>query len=171
MVHTPAQTRDKMVVYINGRDQKQELELNYQLCSYVHYTTKENLFGPAEEDTNSLNKIFNLVKTNFPNSLCEISTKTKMVGEAQVSQLENFVFSSENMKNLYTLFDDVVLIDSTYRTNKFNMPLLVLAGVNEESKTFMFGFALLSSEKEENVKWALEKLFTFLQKKTSDHLF
>lgn len=92
MAHTPAQTRDKMVAYINGRNQKQDLELNYQLCSYVHYTTKENLFGPAEEDANSLNKIFNLVKTNFPNSLCEISTKTKMVGEAQVSQLENFFF-------------------------------------------------------------------------------
>lgn len=160
--HTPAQTRDKIAAYFSGKEQKNEFTLPYQLCSYIHYYTKANMFGPSELDAKNLQSLFELVKEKLPNSLCKISEKLRFVEDQPINQLENFVFSSENMRYLYMLFHDMVLIDSTYRTNKFNMPLLIIAGINEENKTFLIGFAALTSEKEENVRWALEKLFNFL---------
>ena len=165
-LHTPAQTRDKMSSYIQGKEQRDGFELNYQFCSYIHYNSKAHMFGPNEEDANSLNKIFNLIRERFPESLCEVAVKTNIIDNKTINQLENFVFSTENMQKLYQLFNDVILIDSTYKTNKFNMPLLILTGISEEGKTFMIGFAVLSSEKEANVSWALDKIFKFLSKKS-----
>lgn len=66
------------------------------------------------------------------------------------------------MKKLYSSFNDVLLIDSTYRSNKYKLPLLILAGINEEGRTFIFGFGVVQSEEYLNVKWVLNKLFSFL---------
>jgi len=78
-------------------------------------------------------------------------------------KFQNFLFCSINMKQLYLKFNDVLLIDSTYNTNKYKLPLLVFAGINEEAKTFIIGFAVLQSEKIDDVKWALENLFEYLE--------
>ncbi|POW04413.1 hypothetical protein PSHT_11284 [Puccinia striiformis] len=42
-----------------------------------------------------------------------------------------------------------ILIDATYKTNLFKMPLLHIAGINSSNKTFTFAFAFISREKEE----------------------
>jgi len=83
----------------------------------------------------------------------------------EIDQLENFVVSTENMARLFNLSNDIILVDTTYKTNRFRMSLLVIAGINEDSKLFLLGFALLSSEQEDNVKWAFEHLFKHLAKK------
>jgi len=59
------------------------------------------------------------------------------------------------------MYKDVVLIDSTYRTNKYKMPLLVIAGINKFGKTFLLGFEVVSSEESKNVHWVLNTLFEF----------
>lgn len=76
--------------------------------------------------------------------------------------LKNFVFADITMKKLYSNFKDVVLLDSTYRTNKYKMPLLVVAGLNEYGKTFMLGFGVVANEEYESVKWILQNLFEYL---------
>ena len=83
----------------------------------------------------------------------------------QDNKLKNFVFSSVNMKILFHKFKDVILVDSTYKTNKYKLPLLVFAGINEQAKTFIIGFGLVSSEAAENVNWVFESLFSFLGQK------
>ncbi|KAL5184722.1 Protein FAR1-RELATED SEQUENCE 6 [Glycine soja] len=50
----------------------------------------------------------------------------------------------------------VFLIDSTYKTNKYKLPLLDFVGVTPTGMTFFAGFAYLEGERVNNVVWTLE---------------
>jgi len=50
----------------------------------------------------------------------------------------------------------VFLIDSTYKTNRYRLPLLVFVGVTPTGTTFSAGFAYLEGERLNNVVWPLE---------------
>ena len=56
---------------------------------------------------------------------------------------------------LARLFSDVFVMDCTYKTNKYNMPLLDIIGVTCFNTSFYSGFAFLDKEDEENYTWAL----------------
>ena len=44
----------------------------------------------------------------------------------------------------------MLIIDSTYKTNKYKLPLLEIVGVTSTEKTYSVGFAFLECEKEDN---------------------
>jgi len=157
--HTPSQICEKVGAFLKGKGINEETKLEYNVGAAMHYSARNKIYGPPDKDANNLSTLVKSIKENFPLSLCETLTQKL---DDNTEKLQNFVFSTQNMKSLFQSFHDVVLIDSTYKTNKFRMPLLVIAGISEEAKTFMFGFAALSSEAECNVKWALEKIFGFL---------
>ncbi|KAH1232699.1 Protein FAR-RED ELONGATED HYPOCOTYL 3 [Glycine max] len=48
-------------------------------------------------------------------------------------------------------------IDSTYKTNKYRLPLLNFVGVTPTAMTFSAGFAYLEAERVNNIVWALER--------------
>ena len=50
----------------------------------------------------------------------------------------------------------VFLIDSTYKTNRYKLPLLEFVGVTPTGMTFSADFAYLEGERVNNVVWALE---------------
>src|SRR5271156_1957242 len=60
-------------------------------------------------------------------------------------------------------YPEVLLIDATYRTNIYNMPLLHFAGVTPTSKTFSIGFAFMSSESEAMYQWVLSQFQSHVQ--------
>ena len=49
------------------------------------------------------------------------------------------------------------LIDSTYKTNRYRLPLLDFVGGTPTGMTFSAGFAYLEGERVNNVVWALER--------------
>ena len=51
----------------------------------------------------------------------------------------------------------VFLIDSTYKTNRYRLPLLDIVGVTPTWMTFSVGFAYLEGERVNNVVWALQR--------------
>ncbi|KAL5173189.1 Protein FAR1-RELATED SEQUENCE 6 [Glycine soja] len=51
----------------------------------------------------------------------------------------------------------VFFIDSTYKTNKYRLPLLDFVGVTPTAMTFSAGFAYLEAERVNNIVWALER--------------
>ncbi|KJZ68365.1 hypothetical protein HIM_12244 [Hirsutella minnesotensis 3608] len=53
---------------------------------------------------------------------------------------------------------DVLLLDCTYKTNKYEMPLLDMVGVDSCQRSFCIAFAFLSGESEEDYSWALQHL-------------
>ncbi|KAL2888806.1 putative Mutator-like element transposase [Ceratocystis lukuohia] len=55
-------------------------------------------------------------------------------------------------------YPEVLLLDCMYKTNKYNMPLLDMIGVDATSRSFCIAFAFLSGETEEDYTWALQQL-------------
>ena len=59
---------------------------------------------------------------------------------------------------LLNAFNIVLLMDSTYKTNKYMLPLLEIVGVTSIRLTFSVAFVLLSTERENNFIWTLQRL-------------
>lgn len=55
-------------------------------------------------------------------------------------------------------FPKVLIMDCTYKTNRFRCPLLEIVGVTSTNLTFSVAFVYLEAEREDNYTWALSKL-------------
>jgi hypothetical protein len=55
-------------------------------------------------------------------------------------------------------YPELLLLDCTYKTNKYGMPLLDMIGVDAMQRSFCIAFAFLSGEGEAEYMWALERL-------------
>ncbi|XP_040369927.1 protein FAR1-RELATED SEQUENCE 5-like isoform X2 [Rosa chinensis] len=56
----------------------------------------------------------------------------------------------------YSAYSDVVIMDSTYKTNLYGKPLVVFVGCNNHRATVVFGFALIRDEREDTYTWVFE---------------
>ncbi|KAL8473735.1 hypothetical protein ACS0TY_030544 [Phlomoides rotata] len=56
----------------------------------------------------------------------------------------------------YDLFGDVVVFDTTYRTNKYNLICAPFVGLNHHKKNVFFACAFLADETIESFKWLFE---------------
>ncbi|XP_057418888.1 protein FAR1-RELATED SEQUENCE 6-like [Lotus japonicus] len=65
---------------------------------------------------------------------------------------------------LFNQFPTVVLLDSTYKTNKYMIPLLEMVGMTSVGFTYTISFGYMCNEREPEVTWALEKLRGLLLK-------
>ncbi|XP_050916349.1 protein FAR1-RELATED SEQUENCE 6-like [Lathyrus oleraceus] len=57
---------------------------------------------------------------------------------------------------LFNTFPTMLIIDSTYKTKNYRLPLLEIVGFISTEKTYYVGFSFLESEKDENVTWSLQ---------------
>jgi len=78
------------------------------------------------------------------------------IGVGVLSLLMLSVMCSKHKVNLLKAFHIVLLIDTTYKTNKYRFLLLEIVGVTSTALTFSIVFVFLSSERENNFIWALE---------------
>ena len=62
-------------------------------------------------------------------------------------------------------FGAVFLMDCTYKTNKFGMPLLNVVGITNTYQTFNAGFAFLPNELESSYVWALPEMSAIITPK------
>lgn len=71
--------------------------------------------------------------------------------------VERLFFSHKNSLQLCRRWANVFVMDCTYRTNKFGMPLLNIVGVTATYSTFNGGFVFMREEKEPDYRWALQQ--------------
>lgn len=69
--------------------------------------------------------------------------------------LRLFVALPESIQHL-TQNPDVLLMDATYKTNRFNMPLVDTVGIDSCNKTFFISFAFMSSETDLDYEWVTQ---------------
>ncbi len=62
------------------------------------------------------------------------------------------------MRQLYVAHNKIILIDATFKTNVFNMPLVLIAGIDNESKTLLLAFGLIQTETSTSIGWILSQL-------------
>lgn len=68
------------------------------------------------------------------------------------------IYLSNTMLLYSEKFLDLVIIDSTYRRNRFNLILVNILGVSNTGKNITLGFALLSNETTEDYKYVFRNL-------------
>ena len=80
------------------------------------------------------------------------------------NSIENIFWTPNISRSLASTFHTVFMLDCTYKTNRYKLPLLHIVGVTSTDISFSAGFALLSSEKEEQYIWALRMFREALSK-------
>nr|KAJ0219272.1 hypothetical protein LSAT_V11C300129580 [Lactuca sativa] len=71
------------------------------------------------------------------------------------NELEDLFFIHPTLLKMWQAFPYVVLMDATYKINKYNLPFLEIVGVTSTNKTFSIAFAFMHNEKTSNYIWAL----------------
>ena len=61
-------------------------------------------------------------------------------------QLRNVFWADTRSRAAYEYFGDVITFDTTYLTNKYDMPFAPFVGVNHHGQSVLLGYALLSNE-------------------------
>ncbi|XP_042380975.1 protein FAR1-RELATED SEQUENCE 5-like [Zingiber officinale] len=67
-------------------------------------------------------------------------------------------------RRAYSIFGDVVVFDTTYNTNKYDLIFASFVGVNHHHQTIIFGCGFLSDEKTESFVWLLKKFIEAMPK-------
>jgi hypothetical protein len=67
--------------------------------------------------------------------------------------LRHVFWADSRSRTAYEYFGDVVSFDTTYLTNKYDMPFAPFVGVNHHGQSVLLGCALLSDECTESYEW------------------
>ncbi|KAK9672229.1 hypothetical protein RND81_12G086200 [Saponaria officinalis] len=78
-------------------------------------------------------------------------------------ELTHVFMSHPEAVKLFRAYPHVVLIDSTYKTNTYNMALVEVVGVTPTGSSFLIACVLIPSESEEGYTWLLRKLMDILE--------
>ena len=63
------------------------------------------------------------------------------------------------MKDNYKLYGDILIVDATYRVNKYSLPLVIFSGFNYSGRNCLFGVAIVNNETESTYEWVFKKFF------------
>lgn len=74
-------------------------------------------------------------------------------------RLEHLFWSPSQCFDWYESYGDVVLFDTTYKVNAYDMPCGIFVGVNNYGKTILFDCALLHNETTCTFMWLMEVCF------------
>jgi len=84
---------------------------------------------------------------------------------SEETTLEDLFFAHPDSIDMLNTFPTVLVMDSTYKTNTYRMPLFEIVGVTSTKMTYLVAFAFLSFERENNFIWTLEMLVGLLTSK------
>lgn len=73
-------------------------------------------------------------------------------------KVTHLFFAFPDSVKLARRYNTVVIFDSTYKTNKFKMPLFQMVGVTSLSTTFHVAFAFIEDETQSSFDWCLAHL-------------
>ncbi|KLP22033.1 Uncharacterized protein LW94_14951 [Fusarium fujikuroi] len=79
-----------------------------------------------------------------------------LIGED--SRLQSVMFAHVGSVEFARSYPEVLVVDCTYKANKYRMPLLDMVGVDVTGSTSCIAFAYLRGEEEEDFAWALGAL-------------
>ena len=75
----------------------------------------------------------------------------------EANQVTDLFFIRNDCLELLRDNYEVILMDCTYKTNRYKLPLLLIQRVTCFYSTFFIGYVFLSDKTEESYQWALEK--------------
>ncbi|RFU29030.1 hypothetical protein B7463_g7326, partial [Scytalidium lignicola] len=95
-------------------------------------------------------------------SFCEAYTTSNNNNFVQLFYIDPAVIT------IYRQYPDILLMDCTYKTNRFHMLLFNICTITGGNKVLQIGLAFLSKETEESYNWALGRLKEVMNKAVRD---
>ncbi|XP_075508180.1 protein FAR1-RELATED SEQUENCE 5-like [Primulina tabacum] len=83
----------------------------------------------------------------------------------------NFFFRDYKCAVDYEYFGDVLLIDTTYRSNKYNLICAPFIGINHHMQNVLFGLAFMSYETEASFEWLFTTFLDAMYGKQLETIF
>ena len=71
-------------------------------------------------------------------------------------RITRLFFAKTSLLKVLKLNYEVLLIDCTYKTNFYQMPLCIITGITPMNTTYYVGFAFLATERVEDYRWILQ---------------
>ncbi|XP_020232091.1 protein FAR1-RELATED SEQUENCE 5-like [Cajanus cajan] len=71
-------------------------------------------------------------------------------------KLKHLFWADGCSRSDFQCFGDILAFDTTYKKNKYNIPMVIFSSCNHHFQTTIFGCALLADETTETYKWVLE---------------
>ncbi|CAK8536513.1 unnamed protein product [Lathyrus sativus] len=139
------------------------------------------LLSLQEQDPDNVTRITQIYKQkstivkNIRGSRSEIQHLFKLIEEAgyvywsrkrdDSEVIRDIFWAHPDSVKLLNIFPTVLVMDSTYKTNKYRQPLFEIVGMTSTELTFAVAFAYIESEQTENFCWVLDKLKQLFVKK------
>ncbi|CAK8544191.1 unnamed protein product [Lathyrus sativus] len=79
--------------------------------------------------------------------------------------IRDIFWAHPNLVKLLNIFPIVLVMDNTYKTNKYRQPLFEIVGMTSTELTFAIAFAYIEYEQTETFCWVLDKLKELFVKK------
>ncbi|KAI3942835.1 hypothetical protein MKW92_049244 [Papaver armeniacum] len=78
--------------------------------------------------------------------------------DEETDELKDIFWAHPESLQLVLGFHSVLIVDCTYKTNRFGSPLLRIVGVSSTGKLFTVAFIFMEAETEDHYVWALTRL-------------
>ena len=85
--------------------------------------------------------------------------------QSESTPIEDIFSAHPTSVKLFNNFPTVLVMDSTYKTNMYKMPMFEIVGVTSTDLTYSVGFGFVTHEKEENFVWVLQMMRKLLMSK------
>lgn len=116
---------------------------------------KEEKYGKVSKDAETF---ISMLKQDAEKRECFFSQ------ELSNNTFKHCCYISKRMKNLLHYFNDVIVIDTSHKTNRFNLPFIDAVVVTNTGKTATCFIGLLENQKYESFVWALSHLKNQMKK-------
>ncbi|XP_076937851.1 uncharacterized protein LOC143605728 [Bidens hawaiensis] len=83
---------------------------------------------------------------------------------SSTNAMEDLFFMHPTSYVMFCAFPHVLIIDTTYNTNEYKLPLVQIVGVTSTGKTITIALSFISKETEDNFTWVLTRLKSMLHK-------
>lgn len=123
------------------------------LVGYTSVDTRSKRLKLLEGDIQAIHDYFCQVQLGNPNFMYLMDLNDE-------GQLRNVFWIDSRSRAAYSYFGDVVAIDTTYLSNKYDVPLVVFVGINHHGKSILFGCSLLVDDTVESYTWVFRVWLT-----------
>ncbi|PNT63358.1 hypothetical protein BRADI_4g14635v3 [Brachypodium distachyon] len=113
----------------------------------------KNARKESADDVQKLFKFFDDMTTQNENFYYDVHVD-------EDNRLNNIFWANTSCRAAYADFSDYIAFDTTYKSNKYHLPLAVFVGVSNHLLSSIFGVALMGDESVDSFKWVFS---TFLK--------
>lgn len=137
-------TPKNTLIFLLKKDPKNATTIGHVYRQRHHY--RKSRKGPRTDPQ----ELMRLIEEH--NYLCW----SRKVGGTEI--ISDLMWAHPTSIKLLRLFPKVLILDATYKTNKYYLPLLQIIGVTNTEMSFQVAFAFLGHELSHHFTWALEQL-------------